>query len=113
MPLEFAPQRDVSATQEDAYPTRHPDRETWLERKDPVVWTDKMPPAPLTRSDMDSFERDGFLVVERVFSDDELAGVRKRVDALIADPDSAPDRDLIFIPPRPALPAHPTPAAAS
>ncbi|ETW13127.1 ectoine hydroxylase [Roseivivax marinus] len=78
MPLEFAPQRDVSATQEDAYPTRHPDRETWLERKDPVVWTDKMPPAPLTRSDMDSFERDGFLVMRDLFSPAEVAALVDR-----------------------------------
>lgn len=38
-----------------------------------------------------SYDDNGFLVVESLFSDDELTGVRQRIDALIADPDSRPD----------------------
>ena len=39
----------------------------------------------------DRFDDDGFLVVERLFDDAELVGVRQRIDALIADPDSRPE----------------------
>lgn len=36
------------------------------------------------------YQADGFLVVEGLFPDDELAGVRRRVEALIADPSCTP-----------------------
>ena len=38
-----------------------------------------------------SYEKDGYLVVESLFTEEELAGVRQQIDALIADPDSAPE----------------------
>lgn len=41
-----------------------------------------------TQAMKDSYEDNGFLVVESLFTDDELAGVRQRIDALIADPES-------------------------
>lgn len=37
------------------------------------------------------YERDGFLVVESLFDDADLAEVRARIDALIADPDARPE----------------------
>lgn len=37
------------------------------------------------------YDENGYLVVESLFSEEELAGVRERVDALVADPDSAPE----------------------
>ena len=39
----------------------------------------------------DRFDEDGFLVVERLFDDQELLGVQQRIDALITDPDSRPE----------------------
>jgi phytanoyl-CoA hydroxylase len=36
----------------------------------------------------DSYEEHGFLVVEALFTDEELAPVRQRIEALIADPES-------------------------
>jgi ectoine hydroxylase-related dioxygenase (phytanoyl-CoA dioxygenase family) len=36
------------------------------------------------------YEDNGYLVVERVFTDDELAGVRRRTEEIIADPSKAP-----------------------
>ena len=38
-----------------------------------------------------SYEKDGYLVVESLFTEEEQAGVRQQIDALIADPDSAPE----------------------
>ena len=37
------------------------------------------------------YDRDGFLVVESLFTEDELHGMRARIDALIADPASRPE----------------------
>ena len=39
----------------------------------------------------ESYETDGFLVVESLFSDADLRQVRQRTDEIVADPDSAPE----------------------
>ena len=39
----------------------------------------------------DRYDEDGFLVAEGLFDDGELAGVRQRIEALIADPESRPE----------------------
>lgn len=36
------------------------------------------------------YDKNGFLVVKQVLSDEELAGVRQRTDEIVADPDNAP-----------------------
>ncbi len=38
-----------------------------------------------------SYVENGFLVVERLFSEEELAGVRQQIDDLIANPDNPPE----------------------
>lgn len=38
-----------------------------------------------------SYDEKGFLVVERLFSDEDLAGVRQQIDDLIANPDDPPE----------------------
>ena len=43
------------------------------------------------RSMKESYEADGFLVVENLFSDADLSWVRQRTDEIVADPDSAPE----------------------
>ena len=64
-------------TRKDPYPTRLP-QEKWLPREDRTVWSDWHPDAPLTREQSERFERDGFLVLDDLFSPEE-------VDALIAE----------------------------
>ena len=59
----------------DLYPTRL-EQEAWLERRDPVVWGRWTPDAPLTRAQTDSFETDGFLVLEDLFSPEEVAALQ-------------------------------------
>lgn len=73
MPLEY----DVleSSAQTDAYPTRDPEKETWRERVDPTVWQDWTDTAPISRAQADAFDRDGFLVLDDLFSTDEIAAL--------------------------------------
>ncbi|WIJ24283.1 ectoine hydroxylase [Devosia sp. RR2S18] len=59
----------------DDYPTRG-STETWLERKDPVFWGNWTPEAPLTRAQVESFEKNGFLVLTNVFSEVEIAKLK-------------------------------------
>lgn len=60
----------------DLYPTRL-EQEAWLERREPVVWGRWTPAAPLTRAQTDSFEANGFLILENLFSDEEVADLQQ------------------------------------
>ncbi|SMQ60211.1 ectoine hydroxylase [Devosia lucknowensis] len=59
----------------DFYPTRLP-QEKWLKRTDPVVWGRWTPEAPLTRAETHAFEKNGFLVLNGVFSAAEVAALQ-------------------------------------
>jgi ectoine hydroxylase len=67
---------------EDLYPTRSAEDESWSERHDPVVWSDWNAAAPLTRAQADAFERDGYIMLENIFSSGELAILRNELDAI-------------------------------
>ncbi len=83
----------------DAYPTRL-SKEAWLERQDPVVWGKWTPEAPLTRAQTESFAQNGFLILENLFSQDEVAKLQQeshrlrsgeaklRADNVVTEPDS-------------------------
>lgn len=60
----------------DDYPTRAA-RESWLDRKDPVCWGKWTPDAPLTREQAEEFDRNGFLILRDLFSDDEVARLQR------------------------------------
>jgi ectoine hydroxylase len=62
----------------DAYPTRGAGPERWIERTDRVVWSEWAEGAPISRDEADSFARDGFLVLNDLFSPAE---VERLVDA--------------------------------
>lgn len=64
-----------AATQDD-YPTRLP-QEQWLERKDPTVWGRWSPEAPLTRAETSAFDKNGFIVLNGVFSQAEIAALQQ------------------------------------
>ena len=65
----------INNANHDDYPTRLP-QERWLERKDPSVWRQWSPEAPLTRAEMQAFDKSGFLVIENVFSETEIAALQ-------------------------------------
>jgi ectoine hydroxylase len=67
---------------EDFYPTRSTEGENWTERRDPVVWSDWSPEAPLTRAQADAFERNGYIVLENIFSSGELTILKSELDAI-------------------------------
>jgi ectoine hydroxylase len=56
----------------DTYPTRGTGPERWIDRQDPVLWSDWSPEAPLTRAQAEAFERDGFLVLHGLFEPEEV-----------------------------------------
>ncbi|MGW4274079.1 ectoine hydroxylase [Streptomyces seoulensis] len=74
-----------TATVRDLYPTRGA-AEVSVPRQDPVVWGSPDTPGPIANADLQAFERDGFLPVDQLITDDEVAVYRRELDRLVADP---------------------------
>ncbi|KUF11584.1 ectoine hydroxylase [Pseudoponticoccus marisrubri] len=102
MPLEYF---DLRADH-DIYPTRQPDRETWIERQDPVVWSDWSDAAPISRAETEFFDRNGYLVLKGLFEPEEIAALVDTASELrgalagsddptvVTEPDSAAVRTI-------------------
>ncbi|MBM9622315.1 ectoine hydroxylase [Streptomyces zhihengii] len=81
----------------DLYPTRGA-REVTTPRQDPVVWSAPGTPGPIATADLMGFERDGFLTVDQLIGDDEVALYRAELDRLVADPAVRADERSIIEP---------------
>jgi ectoine hydroxylase len=81
----------------DLYPTRGAS-EVLTPRKDPVVWSAPGAPGPITTPDLMGFERDGFLAVDQLIGNDEVALYRSELERLISDPGVRADERSIIEP---------------
>jgi ectoine hydroxylase len=79
---------------QDPYPTRVSSQPELLERTDPVAWG-TADDGPLDAEQVRAFDRDGYLLLEDVFAEDEIAGFRGRLDELAADPTVRADERTI------------------
>ncbi|MEX2504105.1 MAG: ectoine hydroxylase [Egicoccus sp.] len=79
---------------QDAYPTRVSDTPELLERREPVA-RGGVGDGPLGQDDLDTFDRDGYLVLPEVFTADEVAAIRARLEELSADPTVRADERTI------------------
>jgi len=76
----------------DIYPSRRQAESRLLPRLDPVIHGEWMPDCPLSRHQAEQFDRDGYLVLEDVFSPEEMVCLQKEAGAMLGDPASlAPD----------------------
>ena len=83
---------------QDIYPSRNSAVAEMLPRQDPVVhgtWTDD---APVSREQADHFERNGYLVLEDIFSDDEITYLQREAGKLLGDPKGLEDETVITEP---------------
>ncbi|WP_326751994.1 ectoine hydroxylase [Streptomyces hirsutus] len=79
----------------DLYPTRG-NAEVLTPRQDPVVWGAPDAPGPIAPAGLGSFERDGFLAVDQLITDDEVAVYRDELNRLVSDPAiRADDRSIV------------------
>ncbi|WP_432249893.1 ectoine hydroxylase [Streptomyces sanyensis] len=81
----------------DLYPTRGA-CEVLTPRKDPVVWSPPGAAGPIGAADLAGFERDGFLTVGELLTDDEVAVYRAELERLVADPAVRADERSIVEP---------------
>ncbi|MGI5374446.1 ectoine hydroxylase [Streptomyces sp. CA-251387] len=81
----------------DLYPSRGA-TEVSTPRQDPVVWGAPDTPGPITATDLQSYERDGFLAVDQLITDDEVAVYRQELERLVTDPEIRADERSIIEP---------------
>ncbi|NUR04037.1 MAG: ectoine hydroxylase, partial [Streptomyces sp.] len=81
----------------DLYPSRGT-TEVSIPRQDPVVWGSPDTPGPITTGDLQSFERDGFLAIDQLIADDEVAVYRQELERLVTDPAIRADERSIIEP---------------
>jgi ectoine hydroxylase len=84
----------TETVRQDPYPTRVSDQPQLLERTDPVAW-DPQADGPLDAAAVQAFDRDGVLLLEDVFAEEEIARFRGRLDELAADPTVRADERTI------------------
>lgn len=82
---------------EDLYPTRVSSQPQFIKRVDPVVWGGPED-GPLSAEQLEQFERNGCLIVEGVFSQDEIDQFNTRLDELSRDPQVRDDESTITEP---------------
>ncbi|MFF7471309.1 ectoine hydroxylase [Streptomyces sp. NPDC008092] len=81
----------------DLYPSRGP-AEVSVPRRDPVVWSAPGAAGPIPADLLAAFERDGFLTVDQLIGDDEVAVYRRELERLITDPEIRADERSVVEP---------------
>ncbi|MQS09245.1 ectoine hydroxylase [Streptomyces alkaliphilus] len=81
----------------DRYPTRGATEEM-IPRQDPVVWSSPDAEGPISTGDLEGFERDGFLAVDRLIEPDEVGTYKAELDRLVSDPAMRADERSIVEP---------------
>ncbi|MEW9856969.1 ectoine hydroxylase [Novosphingobium sp. M1R2S20] len=82
----------------DSYPSRQAATPELLPRHDPVAYRQWEPGAPLSAAQVEQFDRDGYLVIENVFSEDEVAALQSETGRLLADPAGLDEETIITEP---------------
>ncbi|WP_314415770.1 ectoine hydroxylase [Streptomyces sp. DSM 40484] len=81
----------------DLYPSRGTS-EVSVPRQDPVVWSAPGAPGPIPAADLQGYERDGFLAVEQLIDDEEVALYRAELERMVTDPAVRADERSIIEP---------------
>ena len=82
----------------DLYPSRGASAPCILPRFDPVVHSSWHEGAPLTREQTSQFDRDGYLVLENLFTPTEVEALQNAATRILADPSSLDDETVISEP---------------
>ena len=83
---------------QDIYPSRHAKMAEFLPRLDLVVHGEWAEGAPISIEQAAQFDRDGYLVLENLFSDEEVTFLQREAGKLLSDPDALEDETVISEP---------------
>jgi len=81
----------------DLYPTRGA-TEVATPRQDPVVWGSPDTPGPVSATDLQALDRDGFLAIDQLIGPDEVAVYQRELERLVNDPEIRADERSIVEP---------------
>ena len=70
----------------DLYPSRHAPEADMLPRVDRVVHGEWNADAPISAEQAEQFDRDGYIVLENLFTDEEIAFLQRAAGKLLGDP---------------------------
>lgn len=82
----------------DIYPSRHASVAEMRPRHDPVVRTTWSAKAPISARQAAEFEDDGYIVLDDLFTPEEVAFLQKAAGTLLADPDALNDETVVTEP---------------
>lgn len=74
------------SSRQDLYPSRQQAEPQWLERQDPVVYSQDPAAAPIAPELIAQYERDGYMVIPELFSPAEVAVMTTELERLRHDP---------------------------
>jgi len=80
---------------QDVYPSRCAAEPELLPRQDATVYSKWSPEAPLSKEQVEHYERHGYLVLEDVFDEAELDALQDETRCLLADPSSLEGETVI------------------
>jgi ectoine hydroxylase len=85
-------------TRTDFYPSRQAAEPERRERMDPVAYAEWHEGAPLSEAQTHAFDRDGYLVLRDVLSEDEVTLLQQEAGQLLGDPKGLADETVIYEP---------------
>lgn len=91
-------QPKIKQTCEDLYQTRLTTTPKVLSRQDPVIHSGNWHSAPVPYHVVEAFDRDGFIVLEDVFSTDEVARMRATANEMRNHPQSLAEETVVSEP---------------
>jgi ectoine hydroxylase len=77
---------NLVANETDAYPSRNGQNAKLINRQDPIVYASKEQRPPIDRSLIDTYNQQGYIVLDNVFTPDEIAAYTQELERLRADP---------------------------
>jgi len=82
----------------DIYPSRHAAEAEMRPRQDPVVHSPWSNDAPISAAQAAQFDRDGYIVLDDLFSNAEIAFLQRAAGKLLGDPASLDDETIVTEP---------------
>ncbi|MHB8422773.1 MAG: ectoine hydroxylase [Leptospirales bacterium] len=76
----------MNTSQMDVYLSRRKSKPSWQDRMDPVVYQTGLEDSPIDPERIRRFDRDGYLVIPKLFREEELAVFRSELDRVREDP---------------------------
>jgi ectoine hydroxylase len=77
---------DLVASETDSYSSRNGQNAKLISRQDPIVYASKEQPPPVDRPLINTYNEQGFVVLDNVFTPDEVSTFKQELERLRTDP---------------------------